>query len=397
MHAQHGEEDVMKMGGLRKKLPITHAAYLVYCLAISGIPPFAGFFSKDAILSGAWSFGSLEVAGVVPETIVGWPTWLGHAIYLVGLVAAACTAFYMFRSYFLVFSGSFRGDHHVYDHAHESPPAMAWPLILLAVGSVVVGFLGVPEVFHAKNWFDEWLIPSVFPKPEAVEAAGHASLEIALMLVAIVVSTAGIALAWALYGRGISPAAEKLATAMPRAYRLVFNKYYVDEAYDFLFVRPLQWLANWPLAVLVDRYLIDGLLVNGTAKVIDVSGRLVRLLQSGDVQRGIVGVAVGATSIVMVGSNWTAWRASTITRVAAAGQNVTVWTRGAPPGTTRPLEYRFDFGDETPPVVQPSSSASHRYESGGKHKVKVTVTDPRWKSSSTSTVTVNAAAEGASR
>ena len=398
MHAQHGEEDVMKMGGLRRKLPITHAVYLIYCLAIAGLPPFAGFFSKDAILAGAWSFGSLEVgeagAAVVPESIPGWPHWLGAAIWATGLVAAACTAFYMFRSYFLVFWGSFRGDRHTFDHAHESPPAMAWPLILLAVGSVVVGFLGVPEVFHARNYFDEWLTPSVFARAEAVEGAGHAATEFALMGVAIVVSLGGIALAFALYGRGVAPLADRLEAGLPRLYKLVYNKYYVDEIYALLIGRPLRWLATWPLAVLVDRYLIDGLLVNGPARVIDIFGRAMRLFQNGDVQRGVVGVAVGAAAFVLCGANWTAWRAAVITRVVVSGAEVQVTARGAPSTVTRPLEYHFDFGDKSQPVVSSQPQATHRYQAGGKHEVVVTVVDPRWHSRASASASISAARSG---
>ena len=207
MHAQHGEEDVMKMGGLRKKMPITRWSYLIYCLAIAGIPIWAGFFSKDAILAGALNFGH----GKLFESVPHFPHWLGSAIYATGLVAAFCTAFYMFRSYWLVFGGEYRGDQHTWDHAHESPPAMSWVLAVLAVGSTVVGFLGVPEVFHAgkaSELFAKWLEPAGF---EMAEAHMAASTELALMGLAIGVSLAGIGLAALLYRNGPAPATDKIA------------------------------------------------------------------------------------------------------------------------------------------------------------------------------------------
>src|SRR5262249_44485897 len=161
-----------------------------------------------------------------------------------GLLAAACTAFYMFRSYFLVFRGDFRGDRHVYEHAHESPPAMTIPLALLAVGSVLVGFVGMPSVaglglFHPPNWVEEGLAP-VLGKGEVLDPA-HLSTEIGLMALAIVVSLGGIAFAYSLYGKGIAPLADRLRVSAGGLYRLVYNKYWIDELYDFVFVRPLRW------------------------------------------------------------------------------------------------------------------------------------------------------------
>src|SRR5262249_5752681 len=136
MHAMGDRTDIMIMGGLRKKTPVTHAVFVVYCLAIAGIVPFAGFFSKDDILAAAF-FGA-----------EGWPVWYGKLLWVVLSSAALGTAFYMFRLYFLVFWGESRAPEDVQHHIHESPWVMTGPLVVLAVGAATLGFLGIPEVFH---------------------------------------------------------------------------------------------------------------------------------------------------------------------------------------------------------------------------------------------------------
>ena len=386
MHGLANEEDVMKMGGLRKKMPITRWSYFIYCLAIAGIPIWAGFFSKDAILAGALNFGH----GKLFESVPHFPHWLGPAIYAMGLVAAFCTAFYMFRSYWLVFGGEYRGDQHTWDHAHESPRAMSWVLAVLAVGSTVVGFLGVPEVFHAgkgSELFAKWLEPAGF---EMAEAHMAASTELALMGLAIVVSLAGIGLAALLYRNGPAPATDKIAQGAGGLYRLVYNKYYVDEIYDFLIVRPLRWTAE-QLWRIVDVYVIDGSVRLGAA-IVNTSGKLLRYLQNGDVQTGVVGVVVGTAAIVAVSMNWAA-----MTRAGHLGGNIQVQRRqnneivvtAPPPPQNRSLEYSFDFGDGTPAQPVSANSASHRYASGGSKKITVTVRDPRWDTRSSSSTSLD--------
>ena len=379
MHALSGEEDVTKMGGLRAKMPITRWTFLVYCLAIAGIFPFAGFFSKDAILAGAWSFDVAEM----PE----WPHWLGHAIYFVGLSAAFMTAFYMFRAYFLVFHGEFRGDHHTWDHAHESPPAMTLPLVVLAIGSAALGFLGMPEAFH-KDWnlFEQWLVPANFAPMVGEE---HASTEWALMAVATVVAGAGIFLAYRLYYRGISPTAVAIKDALPRLYKVVFNKYWVDEIYDSSVVRPLRSLA-FVLWKGVDALFIDLILVRGSAFVVDLVGRGVRYLQSGDVQRYMAAVLLGTAAIIAVSANWVACTGAPFD-VEQHGADVTVRAHGMPSGpAARPLEFSFDFGDGTPPVKQSTPTVRHHYDVHGRRRLTVNVLDPRWdiRSSDSRTVVI---------
>ena len=372
MHALAGEEDVFKMGGLRKKLPITHITFLIYCLAIAGVVPFAGFFSKDAILAGAWEFDYPSVAT--------FPHWLGHVIYGVGIVAAACTAFYMFRCYFLVFHGAPR-DQHLYEHAHESPREMTIPLIAMAVGSVALGFLGLPSEKY--NLLREWLpagLSSATSEPEGGTLW-------ALMAVATVVSLAGIAVAWRLYGRGPSEATDRMANGAGGLYRLVLDKYRIDELYDFLIVKPLRKTA-WFLWRVVDAFVIDLVLVRGSAAVVDRTGRILRYLQNGDAQRYVVGVIFGAGILLLVAAR-SAPRAASEFSVEVTDSDVLVRAHvNAQLAVLKPLEYIFDFGDGSEPLHQPSSVAHHHYAAAGKKQIKVSVVDGRWQTSATNSRTV---------
>ena len=373
MHALANEEDVMKMGGLAKKLPYTRWTFFIYCLAIAGIFPFAGFFSKDAILAGAFTFDYASVPG--------WPHWLGHAIYGVGLVAAFCTAFYMFRAYFLVFHGTYRGDPEVLAHAHESPSAMTGPLVVLAIGSVVLGFLGIPRIgehLAELNFIDEWL-------PAGLHAAAEpeGGTVMTLMLVATGVAAGGIGLAWSFYGKGISPAAVNLANSFRALYKVLLNKYYVDEFYDLVVVRPLRKTA-WFLWRVVDAFLIDLVLVRGSAAVVDRVGRLLRYIQSGDVQRYVVAVVAGAAGLLILATKWGPYRSSEF-QVDVSGNDVVVRAHAAEqPKETQgaSFEYTFDFGDGSEPVHQSSPVAVHRYDKPGEKEIVVSVDDPRWKTSS---------------
>ncbi len=369
MHALGGLEDVTQMGGLKRKLPITRWTFLIYCLAIAGIFPFSGFFSKDAILASAFGFD-------FPELAI-WPHWLGHAIYAAGVTAALLTAFYMFRAYFLVFGGEFRGPPEVHAHAHESPTAMTIPLVVLAVGAAGAGLLGVPEIFHPEmNHFEEWLSPALFA-PTLLHHS--AALEWGLMGLATAVALVGISLAWWLYGRGPAPAVATLAARLRPLHRLVENRYYLDEVYDLLIVRPLRAVAYvfWKV---IDALLIDLVLVRGLALVVDLFGRMIRYVQNGDAQRYVVGVVLGIAVFAGLGANWVAWRAAPF-EVEMHGAEVTVRAHGAPVGAeTRPLKYQFDFGDGTI-VKLPERAvpiASHHYQGNGTRRITVTAYDPRW-------------------
>ena len=298
MHAMSNSGDITKMGGLRSKLPFTHFAFLVYCLAIAGIPPLAGFFSKDEILAGA-AVAHLE----------GWPSALGPILWTVLSVAALGTAFYMFRLYFLVFSSHCRADEETRSHIHESPASMTIPLIILAVFAICIGFVGPAPVITAliglPNTFAAWLAPSLIPtEPHHLS---H-SKEWGLIAIATLAAIGGILMAWVLYRQGPSSWVRRLVDSGPRknAYDVVRNKFYVDEAYDAGIVRPLRWFSDRGLFRAVDHFLIDGVFVNGAAFVVGGLGRAVAWFQNGQVQRYLVVLLVGAAGMFFLASRPTA-------------------------------------------------------------------------------------------
>lgn len=262
IHAMHEEQDIEKMGGLKKYLPATYATFVVGALALSGIPPFAGFFSKDEIL---WQTVSSDHGSLI--------------LWGMGVFGAALTAFYMFRLVILTFEGVPRFNEQKL-HPHEAPKTMTIPLIILAVLSVVGGFVGIP---HA-SLIDEWLSPVFAParlKLLAVEHNGFA-LELFLMVVSVAVAVGSIILArrWYLLHPGVP---EKLAEKFSRLYKLLVHKYYVDEVYEALFVKPLVAVAEKALWKVTDVHLIDGA-VNGVARLMGNVAASVRKVQTGVVQ-----------------------------------------------------------------------------------------------------------------
>ena len=289
IHAMSGEQDMRQMGGLRQKLPWTHLTMLVGCIAIAGIPPLAGFFSKDEILWSAFRVG-------------GYGQW----VWGVGIVAAAMTAFYMFRLYWMTFGGTFRGTDEQAHHVHESPSSMVVPLQVLAVGSVVVGFLGVPAVLFGNNWIERYLHPVFENAHHALEEVfaapgpGH-GVEMGLMALSVVVAAVGIAVAWRFY-RGTWAMPKAVASRLPLAYRTLLNKYWVDELYGAVFVRGLA-LGGGNALFATDRHVVDGgdgevrpgLGVNGVAwGVRDVIARASNLWD-----RWVVDGAVNLTAFVL--------------------------------------------------------------------------------------------------
>ncbi len=256
IHAMHHEQDIMNMGGLRKKLPITHITFLIGCLAIAGIPPFAGFFSKDEIL----------VAALVKHPIY----------YVFGVMTSVLTAFYMFRLYFLTFSGNFRGTHEQEHHLHESPLAMTFPLIVLAMLSIVGGWVGIPALF-AEN--AHILSSYLSPVLGTTAAEGHHlshSLEWALIGILLTFILIAILMSNRLFGKQF-----KGENTTEGVSGFLANKWYVDELYEAVVVKPLDRLAGF-FGSVVDNKIIDGL-VNGVGKAVQFSGRQMRLLQSGQV------------------------------------------------------------------------------------------------------------------
>ncbi|HET9623773.1 MAG TPA: NADH-quinone oxidoreductase subunit L [Kofleriaceae bacterium] len=297
----HTPGDIMTMGGLRKRLPLTHITFLISCLAIAGIVPFAGFFSKDDILGGAF--------GVHPP---GWPIWYGKLLWVGLSIAALGTAFYMWRLYFLVFAGEGRSE--PAKHAHESPFTMTGPLLVLAFFATFIGFIGFPELEsleHAPKFLHalpHWLAPSLAHdwyesgQPGVQAIAGHESdgTTLGLMALALVIGIVGIVGAYLFYGRGPSKTVAKLVDGpLHGAYEASKHKLWVDEAYGVLFVKPFKVAARGLFEV-ADRFVIDTVAVNGSAFVVGIVGRISRWFQNGNVQRYLVGVVVGGALVFAV-------------------------------------------------------------------------------------------------
>ena len=258
IHAMHHEQDVMKMGGLRKYLPITHITFLIACLAISGIPPFSGFFSKDEILMAA-----LEKKPI---------------FYVLGVATSLMTTFYMFRLYFLTFSGKFRGTESQAHHLHESPKAMTYPLIVLAALSIGGGLVGIPAVFMEDSHILGKFLAPVVASQEITHPAIHLthSTELALMGGLIALILLMIFIASKKYANLTE--AENSDSGISK---VLANKWYVDELYNAIIVKPIEVLSSF-LSRIVDNKIIDGF-VNGIGRSVQYSARQLRLLQSGQV------------------------------------------------------------------------------------------------------------------
>jgi NADH-quinone oxidoreductase subunit L len=342
MHALGGRTDILGMGGLRRRLPITHAVFLVFCLAISGIPPFAGFFSKDEILAAAL------VADPNPA-VWAWPAWAGPALYAALFAAALGTAFYMWRLYFLVFAGPCRADEETRHHIHESPASMTAPLIVLALGAAGAGALGLPHAFGLPNTFGHLLARFGAPVPMS------AGLTATLMAAATLAGLAGIAVAAVLYARGPERGA-RVAAALGPVARFVEKKLYVDELYDLVIVRPLRFLAAI-LSSFVDRVLIDLILVRGSALV---------------VQRYLAVMIIGVAGIVFF-----ATRPHADFRVAGAGAERVFQAEvdTGPAGEEARFEWDVD-GDGRPEAeLDGLKQVDWRYAAPGRYTVRLWVTD----------------------
>jgi NADH-quinone oxidoreductase subunit L len=279
MHALSGELDMRKMGGLRRELPYTHWTYLFGTLAIAGIFPFAGFFSKDEIL-----FYSLE---------------RHPAFWVIGAVAAIMTSFYMFRSVFMTFYGKSRLDPEVAHHVHESPPLMTVPLMILAFLSLVGGLVGIP-IWEGAHRFGDFLAPVLAPAKAIIDHGHHAghpsvALEVGLMLLSLGIAIAGWLLARYMYlTKPDTP--ERVIEWYPQLHDFVYNKYKIDELYDFLFVNSIVSFSRW-LWKAFDEKVIDGC-VNGVATVTRGVGSLLRRLESGLVKDYALSILVGTLVVI---------------------------------------------------------------------------------------------------
>ena len=299
IHALSGEQDMRKMGALAKKIPITARTFLVATIAISGIPPLAGFVSKDAILAASFNARPL--------------------LWAIGLVTAGMTAFYMFRLVFLTFYGESRVPPDVEHHIHESPRSMTIPLIILALLSVVGGWIGWPESLGGSDHFAKFLDPVIARHAEVIAAvpeAGQRTTEYGLMALSVLAGLVGIGLAWFFYLR--RPAIPgRIAEKSGGLYRLLYNKYYVDQIYDAMFVNRAKDLgttlgafdvgvidglgvngAGWvtrassSLSMAWDKWIIDGLL-NLVARVVWIFSYPVRMIQSGRVSNYALLIVLG--------------------------------------------------------------------------------------------------------
>ena len=285
IHAMGGEQDMQRMGGLSKKIRWTYLTMLTATLAIAGAPLFAGFFSKDAILFNAFKFQ------------LGGSDTAGHVLYAVGLLTALLTSFYMFRLIFLTFHGKPRYDeHHV--HLHESPWSMLGPLVVLAILSIFGGWFALPAFFGGEDYFSRFLVP-VFGAPESAGAEATArSLEWILAGVAVAAALLGFSVAAWLYLRQPGKA-DGLAKSFRGVYNTLLHKYYVDELYAAVIVKPLLWISRNVLWQTVDVRVIDGT-VNGIAHGATEVGDGVRHAQSGNTRSYAVWVVIGALVIIAI-------------------------------------------------------------------------------------------------
>ncbi|HWO10235.1 MAG TPA: proton-conducting transporter membrane subunit, partial [Polyangiaceae bacterium] len=298
-----GEQDMRKMGGLRSKMPVTRLTMLIGCIAIAGVPPLAGFFSKDEILYSAFT---RSVVSEHPGAFA-WPAATGGVLFAVGVTTAVMTAFYMFRLYFLVFHGSFKGwrivpgwhephghhddHHHGHHHAgpidgpepHESPWQMTLPLVVLAALAAVGGFLNAAplHITPLEHWLEP-LFSTLVDEARLHNADPEHGLMIPLLLPGVAAFLIGTGVAWVIYIRQSGAPAKSLAERFPALYQLLVDKWRIDELYDELVVGSLEALAE--ASVWVDRWVVDGIIARLTALLVTVWGHLLRLLQTGHAQ-----------------------------------------------------------------------------------------------------------------
>jgi NADH-quinone oxidoreductase subunit L len=277
IHAMGGEQDIRRMGGLWKYIRVTAITFLIATLAISGIFPFAGFFSKDEILAAAFHH---------------------KLVWVLLSVSSMITAFYMFRLFFLTFFTNFRGTEEEKHHLHESPWTMTLPLSLLAICSVVAGFLGMPAVFHMPHWFNTFLGPVVETSKGLMGEAHHVdhSTEWLLMGLATALAITSIIIAYVFYiSKKQVPESDEETTGFAK---VVYNKFYIDEIYDKVIVKPIGVLSDL-LHVVVDKLIVD-LLVNASAWFVGFTGRTMRLVQTGNTGFYIFAMVIGMMVLLLI-------------------------------------------------------------------------------------------------
>ncbi len=283
MHAMGGVLDIQKMGGLRKYMPWTYWTFLLASLSISGVPGFAGFFSKDEILWQAYNGGAV-----------------GKFVWVLGTITALITAFYSFRIFFLTFHGKFRGTHEQEHHLHESPKNMTIPLAILAVGAVAAGWIGISPLLggeHADK-FAAFLAP-VLGEPEA---HGTHAEEMMVMFISIMCGVIGIFGAYYVYLRDTS-IPERVLANFRGVHRVLWNKYYVDEFYDLTVIRPTMWVAENVIVRVTDGRIIEGI-VNGVPRGIGALSGVLRKAQTGVLHHYGSAMAVGLLIAAAIALFW---------------------------------------------------------------------------------------------
>ena len=269
IHGMHHEQDINNMGGLKSKMKITYITFFIGCLAIAGIPPLSGFFSKDSILIGAYEHNKI--------------------VYSIALFTACLTAFYMFRLLFITFNGKFRGTEKQWNHVHESPAAMTVPLIILAILSAIAGFVNIPALFGGTESLTHFLSPVIQQTHQTT--LSHAT-EYMLMGGAVVLILAVIS--WAYFKfKNYEPKEESSAFG-----KILENKWYVDELYNSILVKPLQAIAAF-FNTIVEKKGIDGM-VNGVGKAVNYGSRQIRLLQSGQIGNYVLLMVLGILVLFII-------------------------------------------------------------------------------------------------
>jgi NADH-quinone oxidoreductase subunit L len=329
IHAMHARihdtdqsQDMRKMGGLGKYLPVTRVTFLLSCLAIAGVPPLSGFWSKDEILWKAFSTHVTTNKGTTDLPMWTWPDALGPAIYWVGIAAATMTSFYMFRAYFMTFHGEFRGwtivkgwksaghghhdEHEHHDEGaalegpapHESPLAMTLPLMMLAVFAVFAGFLKADGLHQKELEPLGLLLEPVFAKSQqaiALRTPEMEHLELTMMIPGMLAFVFGGGAAAVIYlQRGGAPE-RSFATAFPRFYKLVYDKWRIDELYDLTVVGMVDALAD--IFTMADKWIIDGVLARVTAALVGAAGTVARAFQTGHVQAYSASMVIGLAGL----------------------------------------------------------------------------------------------------
>ncbi len=282
----HSEKDMRKMGALRKLMPVTHLTMLVATLAIIGIPPFAGFFSKDEILWQSFASANPILAAY----------HLDKVLYIVGIIAALITAIYMCRLIAMTFYGESRVEEQYRGKIKESPLNMTIPLVLLAIGAALVGFLGVSPALKGHNLIEHWLAPVMNAFPAAEHVYGH-SIELGMMGLSVGIAILGIILIYYLYvSRPKTP--EFLAQKAGWLYRVSLNKYYVDEIYDAMIVEPTKAISYYILYRLSDVWIVDGI-VNGVGRLTKTLAEGLKRFQTGVVQTYAFFFMLGVLAIIV--------------------------------------------------------------------------------------------------